>query len=140
MQELDNLKRHIFFEFLNLAGRVYILVKDSQRLFSERKNFIKEDKERGIVLVFNPGMNFVWDKEGIKATLIFDNHPIKCFIPPGDIILIFSPELDAQFATELSYGTKITSRQKDNCETKKVTSEENKIIKFDFRKKRLKDE
>lgn len=94
---INALKRHIFFEFLDLAGRAYILVKYSEEVILGKRGFTAEEKENGIVLVFNPRMNFTWDEAGITATLVFGASPQKCFIPVGSIAAVYSSELGAHF-------------------------------------------
>lgn len=142
MAALDELKRHVFFEFLNLAGRAYIIVKYSKRVILGRRGFTDKEKVDGLILVFNSNMNFIWDDVGIKGTLIFGNSPLKCFIPVEDIILIYSPELDAQFATQLSADIEKTGE--DKAEEPEIKSEfeegQKKVIKVDFTKKRKKYE
>lgn len=94
---LNNLKKHIFFELLNLAGKAFVLVRYSDDVILGNRGFTAEEKENGIILVFNPRMNFLWDDYGITATLVFGTSPQKCFVPAADITAVYSPELNAQF-------------------------------------------
>ncbi|MGD0283123.1 MAG: hypothetical protein ABSB95_12265 [Dissulfurispiraceae bacterium] len=94
---LNSLKKYIFFEFLHIAGRVFILVRHSEHVILGKRSLTTEERENGIVLVFNSGMNFQWDEYGITATLVFGNTPQKCFIPADDIAAVWSSELNAQF-------------------------------------------
>jgi hypothetical protein len=96
---LNNLKKHIFFEFLQIVGRAFILVRYSENVVLGNRGFTAEEKENGIVLVFNKKMNFRWDDEGITATLVFGTSPQKCFVPTENIIAVYSSELNAQFVT-----------------------------------------
>lgn len=139
MTALDELKRHVFFEFLNLAGRAYIIVKYSKRVILGRRGFTDEEKADGLMLVFNSNMNFIWDDGGIKGTLIFGNSPLKCFIPAENIMLIYSPELDAQFATQLSADIEKTKAEGPEIKSE-LEKEQKKVIKVDFTKKRKKYE
>ena len=141
MSNLNELKKHVFFEFLNLAGRVYIIVKYSQKVILGRRGFTDQEKANGIILVFNSTMNFIWDDEGIKTSLIFNNSPVKCFIPAEDIILIYSPDLDAQFGIQLTDRINKPYEDKPEKQKRKVISDEEqtKIIKVDFNKKRTID-
>lgn len=146
MTKLDELKRHVFFEFLNLTGRAYVIVKYSENVILGRRGFTDEEKDNGIILVFNSNMNFTWDDDGIKTTLIFGNSPQKCFIPVENIILISSPELDAQFSVQLITDIMQIPEKKGKDKAlhtrKKPETEkgQKKIIKVDFTKKRKKDE
>jgi hypothetical protein len=99
---LNSLKRHIFFEFINIAKRAFILVRYSEDVVLGRRGFTEDEKENGIILVFNDRMNFQWDDYGLTATLVFGTSPQKCFIPADDIIAVSSPELNAQFVTSPS--------------------------------------
>lgn len=146
MTKLDELKRHVFFEFLNLTGRAYIIVKYSKNVILGRRDFTDEERDNGIILVFNSNMNFTWDGDGIKTTLIFGNSPQKCFIPVEDIMLIFSPELDAQFSVHLTSDIMQIPEEKGKNKVVRtgkqpeVEEELKKVIKVDFTKKRKKDE
>ncbi len=94
---LNDLKRHVFFSFMRLVGRVFILVRYTEDVLLGSREFTPEEIENGIVLVFNSKMNLQWDEYGITATLVFGTSPQKCFIPAGDIIAVYSAELSAQF-------------------------------------------
>lgn len=94
---LNSLKKHTFFEFINMAKRAFILIRYSEDVVLGRRGFTEEEKENGIILVFNDRMNFQWDDYGLTATLVFGTSPQKCFIPADDIIAVYSPELNAQF-------------------------------------------
>jgi hypothetical protein len=47
--DIDDLKRHIFYEMLNLAGRVFILVNYSEEVIIGRRGFLPEEKEKAHV-------------------------------------------------------------------------------------------
>src|SRR5512136_1066987 len=94
---LGSLKRHVFFELLNLAGRVFVLVEPSESVVLGRRGFSEDEKKNGIVLVFNSKMKFDWDDKVIRATLVFGTAPQKCVIPVEAIIAVYSPEAGAQF-------------------------------------------
>lgn len=96
---INQLKRQIFFEFLDLVGRAFVLVRYSEEVILGKRGFTAEEKENGIVLVFTPRMNFTWDEAGITATLVFGTSPQKCFIPAGSISAVYSSELGAHFVT-----------------------------------------
>ncbi|MEW5745921.1 MAG: hypothetical protein AB1805_10865 [Nitrospirota bacterium] len=98
-RDLNTIKRQIFFEFMNLAGRAFILVRHSDEVVLGNRGFTAEEKENGIVLVFNARMSFSWDDCGITATLVFGTSPQKCFIPAANIAAVYSSELNAQFVT-----------------------------------------
>jgi hypothetical protein len=95
--KLNSIKRHLFFELMNAAGRVFVLVKHSENVVLGKRGFTADERDKGIILVFNPRMNALWDEHGITATLVFGSAPQKCFIPADDVVAVYSPELNAQF-------------------------------------------
>jgi hypothetical protein len=97
VSSLNDIKKQIFYDLLELAGRVFIVVRYSDRVIIGNRGFLPEEKEKGLVLVFNKMMNFEWSGSGISATLGFGPKTEKCFIPPDEIFAVFSPELSAQF-------------------------------------------
>lgn len=141
---LNNLKKHIFFEFLNLVGRAFILVRYSEDVILGNRGFTAEEKENGIILVFNSKMNFLWDDYGITATLVFGTSPQKCFVPVDDIIAVYSPELNAQFMASpqpvgsQKEGEKFVKKiePQKGQKTRKGEKQPGHVIKVDFTKKR----
>lgn len=141
-KEINELKKKVFYEMLNLGGRVFILVKYSNNVMIGRRGFTEEEKKNGIILVFNQRMNFSWDDNGISATLVFGTTPERCFIPSDDIVFIFSPELRSQFivSPETTEEGKIESSEDKGVEPihrKPVEPlKEEKVVKVDFSKKK----
>jgi hypothetical protein len=155
--DLNDLKRHIFFDFIDKTGRAFILVRYSDDVVLGNRGFTAEEKENGIILVFNSRMNFLWDDYGITATLVFGTSPQKCFIPADDIMAVYSPDLNAQFmaspqpaagAGALSRPQPIESQKDSEKSVSKIepkrgqktkTQKDEKqghVIKVDFTKKR----
>ncbi len=148
---LNSLKKHIFFEFLNLAGRAFVLVRQSDNVILGNRGFTAEEKENGIILVFNSKMNFMWDDYGITAALVFGTSPQKCFIPVEDIMAVYSPELNAQFVTSpqppaataqqpalSGMKEEKKSEHKEGVKVSKDRSRTGHVIQVDFTKKREK--
>ncbi len=141
---LNNLKKHVFFELLNMAGRAFVLVGYSDDVILGNRGFPAEEKENGIILVFNSKMNFIWDDYGITATLVFGTSPQKCFVPADAITAVYSPELNAQFTVSLqpkavggqqsAVGTLKTKSQKHGGGGTKPAAKKN-VIEVDFTKK-----
>lgn len=96
IKRLNKLKEQTFFEILELAGRVFIIVDHDETVLIGKRGFLPEEMERGLVLVFNKKMKFQWDEEAITANLVFGNNPEKCYIPINSIAAIFSPDLRVQ--------------------------------------------
>ena len=132
-QDLTDLKKHIFFELLDLAGRVFVLVGHADNVFIGERGFLPEEKEKGLILVFNRKMNFEWNAQGISATLGFGSKNEKCLIPSERIITVFSPDLNAQFSVSPAAPETIQSRQSGK---KAPTPSKEKVIKVDFGKKK----
>ncbi len=130
---LDELRKQVFFDMLNLAGRVFVAVGYGDDVVIGKRGFLPQEKEKGIILVFNQKMNFTWDDEGITATLVFGRTPEKCSIPQDRIMTIFSPELNAQFSTFPQNGASGPHAGKE--ESEKPQADE-KVIRVDFGKKK----
>jgi len=131
---MNELKRKVFYEMLNLAGRVFILVRHSDNVIIGRRGFTDEEKKNGLILVFNQRMRFSWDDEGISATLVFGTTPERCFIPSEDIIFIFSPELRSQFV--VSPETEEKESDREDSIKKRDEKVEDKVVRVDFSKKK----
>lgn len=98
INRVNALKKYIFFEILELAGRAFIIVDYDENVVIGKRGFLPEEKERGLVLVFNSKMKFNWNEDAITATLVFGNTPEKCYIPINAIAGVFSPDLRVQLA------------------------------------------
>lgn len=128
MRAIDELKRDVFCRFVDLAGRAYIHIRYSGAVRLGRRGFVGDERESGLVLVLNSKMNFTWDEDGIRATLLFGTAPEKCFIPSDDIIAIYSPELGAQ----LTFSP--VSEFEGNGDSATRREAEGNVIKVDFTK------
>jgi len=133
VRTLTDLKKHVFFELLDLAGRVFIHVIYSDDVLIGDRGFLAEEKEKGLVLVFNAKMKFEWTDQGISATLGFGPKTEKCFIPSGSIVSVFSPDQNAQFSVSSAAEQKAGQRKQEVRKVRPVSKE--KVIKVDFRKK-----
>ncbi len=141
IEGLNTLKRHIFYELLNLVGRVFIVVRYHEDVQIGRRGFLPEERERGIVLVFNHNMNFQWHEWGIEAKLIFGGLVEHCLIPVEHIIAIYSPEVNTQFfCLPEALGAEEAPSEEESPETHpEETSSEDKVIKLDFRRRRTEE-
>jgi hypothetical protein len=134
---LNELKKTVFYELLNLAGRVFIVVRYSESVSVGNRGFLPEEKENGLVLVLTSRMHFTWDDYGIEATLVFGTSPQKCFIPAEDIIAVYSPELETQFVIARRRQESSFSSDTDKALGKELRGgDESKIVKIDFTKKK----
>jgi hypothetical protein len=134
MDNLTDLKKDVFFRLLEMAGRVFVIVRHSDSVEVGRRGFLEEEMENGLVLVFNRKMKFIWDDDGIHATLVFGTAAEKCFIPPEDIISVYSPELKVHLVTTLEGDTKEDEESKDS-KPGDETGSDKKVIKVDFKKR-----
>ena len=135
-RNLTDLKKHVFFELLDMAGRVFIHVRYSDDVLIGERGFLAEEKEKGLVLVFNSRMKFEWNKQGITATLGFGTKTEKCFVPPESIISVFSPDLNAQFSVSPAAQEAGQKKQPVKAVKKVHSISKEKVIKVDFQKKR----
>ena len=131
--EIGELKRENFFRILDMAGRVFIVIRYSGHATIGKRGFAPEERDSGLTLVFNSKMNFVWDEDGIDATLAFQAKPEKCFIPHEDIISIYSPELKVQF-----FADQIEGDDEDEAEEAfvkdKIEQQDDNVIRVNFKK------
>lgn len=134
-QTINNLKKHVFYEILNSHGRVFIIVKHSDNVVIGKRGFTKEEKEKGLILVFNTQMNFDWQNEALTAKLVFGTKSEHCFIPSDDIICVFSPELNLQFTTLGVYEDNNNKTEEEPAKKHNDDEQKGKIIKVDFSKK-----
>lgn len=133
MGRLNKLRESTFFEILDMAGRVFIVVDYDESVIIGKRGFLPEEKERGLVLVFNKKMKFNWDKEAITATLVFGNTPEKCYIPIELIAAVFSPDLRIQLV--LPVLKKIDKSVVEES-TLKENTDKGKVIDITKRKKK----
>ncbi len=126
---MNELKKTIFNEMLDMAGRVFVVARHSESVMIGNRGFTEDEKKNGIVLVFNRSMSYLWDDSGISSTLVFGTSPQKCFIPADDIMAIYSPELNSQFTTTLQ-------TLKENQDEKEQGIAGPNVVKVDFKKKR----
>lgn len=97
MASLNELKRKMFFDLLELAGRVFVIVKYSEDVIIGTRGFLKDEEQNGLILVFNERMHFIWSDETIEAHLVFGTQSQHCFIPVDSVVAVYSPELQVQF-------------------------------------------
>ncbi|OGW24306.1 MAG: hypothetical protein A2X59_07860 [Nitrospirae bacterium GWC2_42_7] len=134
VSSMNDLKKHVFYEMIDLAGRVFVHVGYSENVVIGNRGFLKEEEEKGIVLVFNKRMNFVWEDDGISVTLVFGTSPEKCFVPAEDILSVFSPELNAQFT---AYPSDKKAEEKTEAPPVIKKSEKGqKVVRVDFHKRK----
>ncbi len=141
ISDLNELKKKIFFDMLDLIGRVFILAHFSPEVVIGSRGFLPEEKEKGIVLVFNRRMNFDWGREGISAKLVFGSDTHECFIPHDAIVSVFSPELSAQFSISPSAASPAEEEDRSKKRLpgpgeKTVKSSADKVVRVDFNKKK----
>jgi len=134
---LNELKRHIFYELLDLAGRAFVVVRKAEGVVIGNRGFLPEEEEKGLVLVFNKGMKFRWDDRGIDARLVFGTTPEHCVIPAEHIIGVYCPELNSQFLclTESGQEAAAGSTTEETGETREKAGG-SKVVKVDFRRKK----
>jgi hypothetical protein len=130
---LNELKKQVFYGLLDLAGRVFMLVEYADGVVIGARGFLPEEKEKGIVLVFNNKMNFQWADSGISVKLVFGMTPQQCFIPPDAILSIFSPEMSAQFSVS---PEKSAPPQTADAGSEERPASDSKVVKVDFQKKK----
>ena len=94
--------QNLFHDLLNDYGRAFVVVKYSDQTIIGARGFTEEEKEKGLVLVFNTGnhKNLQWTEDGsIVAALGFgsNNRIENCFIHHEDIVAVFCPDAKVKF-------------------------------------------
>ncbi len=136
VNDINDLKKKVFYDLLSLAGRVFIIIKHSEEVVIGKRGFLDDEKKNGLILVFNRKMKFIWDGGLLEAKLVFGATPHKCIIPVDSIVAVYSPDLNVQFVAphKVKKGKEIHSEEKKDESIKKG----NKVVKVDFGRKRQK--
>lgn len=127
--------QNLFYDLLNDYGRVFLHVKHSARTVIGSRGFTDEEKEKGLILIFNSRnhRNLQWTEDGsIVAALGFgvSSRIENCFLYHEDIVSVFSPDAMVKF------DRWDMSEVKESSEKEK--SEEEKIISLNnFRKTKI---
>jgi len=133
--------QNLFYDLLNDYGRVFILVKYSDRTIIGDRGFTDEEKEKGLILVFNNRnhKNIQWTEDGsIVAALGFgvNNRVENVFLDHEDIVAVFSPDAKVKFDRWDVWDAKESSEEiQKSMELGKEKSGEEKIISLDNFKK-----
>lgn len=135
MPELNVLKREVFFSLLDIAQRVFVHVKPSEHVVIGRRGLVESEVDEGIVLVFNPGMNFIWADDAIEATLVFGGNAEKCYVPASEILAIYSPDAGVQFIVSPDVKRSPKKKAAKKADSGVAAEDGGKIISVDFSKK-----
>ena len=134
--------QNIFYDLLNDYGRVYIIVKHSDRTTIGNRGFTEEEKEKGLILTFNNKnyKSLQWTEDGsIITSLGFGtgNKPENCFLHCDDIVAVYSPDAKVKLDRWDMLSMEDSSACSQNAQkSKRITSDEKrKIVSLDnFRK------
>lgn len=120
---------------LNDYGRIFVVIKQSERTVIGSRGFTDEEKENGLVLAFNSKnyKTLQWTEDGsIVTTLGFGsiNKVENCFLHSDDIISVYSPDAKIKFERwdmmetkdSLSESQKIRNDKKDAVTKGKIVS------------------
>lgn len=135
--------QNLFYELLNDYRQVYVIVKYSENSIIGQRGYTDDEKEKGIVLVFNQRnyKNLQWTDDGsIIATLGFgmNNRTEKCFFHCDDIVSVFAPGAKVRLDrwdmqdTEDQHGSKTSSEPEA---LKSLDTKEVKVVSLDHFKK-----
>lgn len=130
--------QNLFYDLLNDYGKVFLLIKYSEKTIIGNRGFTDEEKKSGMILVFNNRnhKNLHWLEDGsITATLGFGltNKQETCFLHVDDIVSVFSPEAKVKFDRWDVWDTEESINKPEKVE--KNQSSDGKIILLDeFRK------
>lgn len=120
---------------MNDYGRVFVVIKQSERTVIGSRGFTGEEKENGLVLAFNSKnyKTLQWTEDGsIVTTLGFgsNNKVENCFLHSDDIVSVYSPDAKIKFdrwdmmetKDSLSESQKIRNDKKDAVTKGKIVS------------------
>jgi len=133
--------RNLFYDLLNDYGRAFVVIKYSDKTIIGARGFTEEEKEKGLVLVFNSRNHktLQWTDDGsIVAALGFGagNRIENCFIHHEDIVAVFCPDAKVKFDRWDTWDAKETPDESERSrEPEKEKSAEEKIISLDNFKK-----
>ncbi|MBI5140882.1 MAG: hypothetical protein HZA20_01665 [Nitrospirae bacterium] len=136
-ERVEELKKKVFYEILDIIGRVFVVVRYSDEVMIGSRGFLPEEKESGLVLVFNRRMNFAWPGDAIECTLVFGTSPQQCYIPSAHIVAISSPELSTQLIVAPSPADakqKIADEQ--SAHQPSVEEQGGNVVQVDFKRKK----
>ncbi len=127
--------QNLFYDMMNDYGRVFVVIKQSERTVIGNRGFTDEEKENGLVLAFNSKnyKTLQWTEDGsIVTTLGFgsNNKVENCFLHSDDIISVYSPDAKIKFdrwdmmetKDSLSESQKIRNDKKDAVTKGKIVS------------------
>ncbi|MCG2813935.1 MAG: hypothetical protein L6245_04560 [Thermodesulfovibrionales bacterium] len=127
--------QNLFYDMMNDYGRVFVVIKQSERTVIGSRGFTDEEKENGLVLAFNSKnyKTLQWTEDGsIITTLGFGsaNKVENCFLHSDDIISVYSPDAKIKFdrwdmletKDSLSESQKIRNDKKDAVTKGKIVS------------------
>ncbi|MBU4319979.1 MAG: hypothetical protein KJ739_02690 [Nitrospinae bacterium] len=127
--------QNLFYDMMNDYGRVFVVIKQSERTVIGSRGFTDEEKENGLVLAFNSKnyKTLQWTEDGsIITTLGFGsaNKVENCFLHSDDIISVYSPDAKIKFdrwdmmetKDSLSGSQKIRNDKKDAVTKGKIVS------------------
>ena len=133
--------RNLFYDLLNDYGRAFAVVKYSDRTIIGNRGFTEEEKEKGLILIFNSRnhRNLQWTEDGsIVAALGFgiNNRIENCFLHHDDIVAVFSPDAKVKFDRWDLWEIKEKTQESEGPETTEMEElDTERIISLeDFRK------
>ena len=126
---------------MNDYGRVFVVIKQSERTVIGDRGFTDEEKESGLVLAFNSKnyKTLQWTEDGsIVTTLGFgsNNKVENCFLHSDDIISVYSPDAKIKFDRWDMMETKdsLSEPQKNRNDKKDAVTKGNIVSLDSFRK------
>jgi hypothetical protein len=137
-ERVDDLKKKVFYEILDIIGRVFVVVRYADDVMIGSRGFLPEEKESGLVLVFNRKMNFAWPGDAIECTLVFGTSPQQCYIPSEHIVAISSPELSTQLivAPYPAAARQKAADEQPAATQQPVEDQGGNVVQVDFKRKK----
>lgn len=94
--------KNLFYDILNDFGRVFVVVRYSDRTVIGNRGFSDDEKEKGMILVFTlkNHRSLLWTEDGsisVKLSFGVQNRLEECFIYCDDIVALYSPDARIKF-------------------------------------------
>jgi len=132
--------QNLFYDLLNDYGHVYLVVKYSQNTTIGDRGFTEEEKQKGLVLVFNQKnhKSLQWTDDGSIITALgfgTSNRPENCFLHSDDIVSVFSPLAKIRFDRWDMSAVEVEDRTKEPLLPETKPYQDEKVVSLEsFRK------
>jgi len=132
--------KNLFYDILNDFGRVFVVVRYSDRTVIGNRGFSDDEKEKGMILVFTlkNHRSLFWNEDGsisVKLSFGVQNRLEECFLYCDDIFALYSPDARIKFDRWDVWYVDTAGREETAKDGEQEESPDSKVIQLDkFRK------